>query len=50
MIEYVLLVSAVLLVCIYFFSTQSSPMSTAVNAGLNTIVNQIDNLNSQIHL
>jgi len=47
MVEYVLLVTAVLLVCIYFFTT-SSPMPNSINAALNSIVNQLNNLNSQI--
>ncbi len=51
MVEYVLLVTAVLLVCIYFFTTKSGgPMPNSINATLNSIVNQIDNLNSQIQL
>lgn len=49
MVEYVLLVTAVLLVCIYFFSTRSgSPLSDSINASLNSIVNQIDNIKGQI--
>ena len=49
MIEYVLMVTAVLLVCIYFFANHSSSsLSNSVNATLNSIVNQVDNLNSQI--
>jgi uncharacterized membrane-anchored protein len=47
MVEYILLVAAVLLVCIYFF-TNNGPMPNAVNGALNSIVNQINNLNSQI--
>ena len=51
MIEYVLLVTAVLLVCIYFFTTKSGgPMPNSINASLNSIVNQINNLNGQIQL
>lgn len=51
MVEYVLLVTAVLLVCIYFFTTKSGgPMPSSINATLNSIVNQIDNLNGQIKL
>jgi Flp pilus assembly pilin Flp len=49
MVEYVLLVVAVVLVCIYFFTT-NGPMGQAVNASLNGIVNQINNINSQIQL
>ncbi len=49
MVEYVLLVTAVLLVCIYFFTASSGgPMPGAINASLNSIVNQLNNLNSQI--
>ena len=48
MVEYILLVVAVILVCIYFFTT-NSPMSNAVNATLNSVVNQLNNINSQIH-
>jgi hypothetical protein len=48
MVEYVLLVTAVLLVCIYFFTT--GPMAPSVNASLGSMVNQIDNINSQIQL
>jgi len=47
MVEYVLLVTAVLLVCIYFFKT-SGPFSNSINASLNSIVNQINNINNQI--
>ena len=51
MIEYVLLVTAVLLVCIYFFTSKSGgPMTNSINSSLNSIVNQINNLNSQIQL
>ena len=49
MIECVLLVTAVLLVCIYFF-TQGGPMSKSVNASLNGMVNEVANLNSQIKI
>jgi len=50
MIEYVLLVTAVLLVCIYFFTAQSGgPMPNAINTSLNSIVNQISKINGQIH-
>jgi len=48
-VEYVLLVTAVLLVCIYFFTT-SGPMSNSINTSLNSIVNQINNINGQIKL
>ena len=47
MVEYVLLVTAVLFVCIYF-CRPGGLMSTSVNASLNSIVNQINNINSQI--
>ncbi len=47
-VEYILLVVSVLLVCIFFFT--KGPMTTSVNASLNSIVNQINNLNSQIQL
>ena len=51
MVEYVLLVTAVLLVCIYFFTARSGgPMPNAINASLNSILNQINNINSQIQL
>ena len=46
-VEYILLVVAILLVCIYFF-TNNGPMPNAVNATLNSIVNQLNNINSQI--
>jgi Flp pilus assembly pilin Flp len=48
MVEYVLLVGAVLLVCIFFYSSSTGPMPTIINATLNSMVNQVDNLNSQI--
>ena len=51
MVEYVLLVTAVLLVCIYFFTPMSGGlMPNAINASLNSIVNQINNINSQIQI
>jgi len=51
LIEYVLLVTAVLLVCIFFATTNSGgPMTQAVNTSLNSIVNQINNINSEIQL
>jgi Flp pilus assembly pilin Flp len=50
-IEYVLLVVAILIVCIYFFANNSGgPMSQSVNASLNSIINQINNINSEIQL
>lgn len=48
MVEYVLLVTAVLIVCIYFYTY--GPMGTDVNAGLNGMITEIQNLNSQINL
>jgi len=50
MVEYVLLVTAVMIVSIYFFTTQSGGghMTQAINSGLNSIVNQVDTINSQI--
>ena len=54
MIEYVLLVTAVLLVCIYFFtsggSVSKSPMAQALNASLNSMVNQISVATNAIQL
>jgi Flp pilus assembly pilin Flp len=51
MVEYVLLVTAILLVCIYFFTARSGgPMPSAINASLNSILNQINTVNSQIQL
>jgi len=53
LIEYILLVTAVLLVCIYFFTTRSGgPMPTAINTSLNSIVQEINNppYNAQINL
>ena len=47
MVEYILLVAAIILVCIYFF-TNNGPMPNAINASLNSIVNQINNINGQI--
>jgi uncharacterized protein (UPF0333 family) len=49
MAEYVLLVTAVLIVCIFFFANQSGgPMGSSINASLNSILNQINTVNSQI--
>ena len=47
MVEYVLLVTAVMIVCIYFFYSKSGqgPMTQAINSSLNIIVNEIDNAN-----
>jgi hypothetical protein len=47
-VEYVLLVTAVLLVCIYFFT--SGVMNKSLNTTLNSMVNQLDNINSEIQL
>ena len=46
--EYVLLVTAVLVVCIYFFT--NGPMKQSVNASLGSVVNEINNINSQMQL
>ena len=48
MVEYVLLVTAVIVVCIYFFAAKTGPMHKGLNATLNSVVNQINNLNGQI--
>ena len=49
MVEYVLLVVAVLTVCLFFFTTKSGgPMPQAVNTSLNSILNQINNINAEI--
>ncbi len=51
MVEYILLVTAVVLVCYYFFSTSAGgPMQSSLNTALNGMVNSIDNINSQIQL
>jgi Flp pilus assembly pilin Flp len=51
MIEYILLVAAVMAVCIFYFSSpKGSIMSQAINASLNGIVNEINNINSEINL
>ena len=48
-IEYVLLVAAVIAICIVFLKPQAgNPMYDSVNATLNSIVNQLNNINSQI--
>ena len=47
-IEYVLLVTAVLLVCIYFFTTHGAPMPNAINSSLNSILNEINIINGQL--
>jgi len=49
MVEYILVVVAVLLVCL-FFLRPGGPMSQSVNASINSIVNQINIINSQINL
>ena len=50
MVEYVLLVTAVMIVCIYFFysKTGQGPMAKAINSSLNVIVNVIDNGTAQL--
>ena len=50
MVEYVLLVTAVLLVCIFFYNSASGPMPGIINATLNSMVNQVNNLNGQIQI
>ena len=50
MVEYVLLVTAVLLVCIFFYNSSTGPMPGIINATLNSMVNQVNNLNGQIQL
>ena len=50
MVEYILLVTAVLLVCIYFLNPATGPMTQSVNVSLNSILNQINTINSQIQL
>ena len=47
-VEYILLVTAVLLVCIYFLT--SGMMSNRVSIGLNSVVNEINTANSLIQL
>ena len=47
--EYVFFVTAVILVCVYFFAPHAgAPMYTGVNATINSIVNQINVANSQL--
>jgi hypothetical protein len=48
MVEYILLVVAVLLVSIFFFT--QGPMTQRVGSSLNSIVNDINNVNAQIQL
>jgi len=49
LVEYILLVTAVAVVCIYFFGNQAhSPMGESVNASLNSMVNMINIANSAI--
>jgi len=50
MVEYVLLVTAVLLVCVFFYSSSTGPMPSLINATLNSMINQVNNLNGQIQL
>lgn len=49
MIEYLMLVVAVLIVCIYFYSS-SGPLPTIINASVYSIVNEVQNLNSEIQI
>ncbi len=49
LIEYILLVIAVILVCMYFFLNQTSgPMGSSINAGLYSMVNEINNIQGEI--
>ena len=48
LIEYILLVTAVAIVCIYFFSQPNGPMGQSINASLNGVVEQINDLNKEI--
>jgi len=48
MVEYILLVTSVLIVCIYFLNSKNGLMYQAVNGSLNSMVNEINALNSQI--
>ena len=50
MVEYVLLVTAVLLVCIFFYNSSTGPMSSVINATLNSTINLVNNLNGQIQI
>ncbi len=45
-IEYILMVTAVVVVCIWFFSR--GPMSQSVNTSLNSMIKEINNINSEI--
>ena len=48
-IEYVLLVVAIVVVCLYYYSNLStSPMGSAVKSMLNSTVNMVNNLNSEL--
>lgn len=47
-IEYVLLVVAVLIVCIIFFSHNNGPMPQSLNTSLNGMVKHLDDLSGQI--
>jgi uncharacterized protein (UPF0333 family) len=46
LMEYILLVTAVLIVCIYFFTI--GPMRQGINTGLNSVVNEINNVNGAL--
>lgn len=51
-VEYILLVTAILIVCIYFFVGKpgQSPMAKSVNASLGSMVTEIKTMNSKIQL
>jgi Flp pilus assembly pilin Flp len=45
-IEYILLVTAVLVVCIYYFTAASGgPLQASINAAIGSMANQVNNLN-----
>ena len=47
--EYVLLVAAVVILCIFFFSTHKHGiMRQAVNTTLNSMINEINTINNEI--
>lgn len=46
LIEYILLVTMVILVCIFFFTT--GPMQQTVNNSIYGIVNMINSVNAQV--
>ena len=45
-VEYVLLVTAVVMVCLYFFT--NGPMKQSINASLNSMVNSLNGINNEI--